>query len=271
MNRIRLIHWNAEEARDRAKRLQEMGYQVAHHVPRGPGFLREMRDRPPGAVVIDLSRAPSQGRDIALGIRGMKATRRVPLLFVEGDPEKVAGVRKVLPDAAYISWSAIRGALKRAIAHPPDDPVVPRSRLEGYAGRPLPKKLGIKPGSIVGLVAAPKGVRKTLGVLPEGAVVRDPARGRCDLLVWFVRTPVDLCRGIARMADRAGNAPIWIAWPKRVSDIATDLTQQDVREAGLAHGLVDYKICAIDATWSGLLFTLRAPRKRSAGKRRDRR
>jgi hypothetical protein len=62
---------------------------------------------------------------------------------------------------------------------------------------------------------------------------------------------------MARMATLAENGPLWIAWPKRASGAATDLTQQRVREIGLAAGLVDYKICSIDETWSGLLFTRR--------------
>ncbi len=226
-------------------------------MPVGLTFLREMRQRPPSAVVIDLSRFPSQGRDVALAIRHTKATRHLPLVFVGGAPEKVAMVQQSLPDAVYTSWDRIRGALKEAIAHPPADPVVPSSVLAGYSGRPLAKKLGIKPNSVVGLVDAPPGFRETLGHLPAAVVIRHDARGRCDLIVWFVRSRRELQRGMRGMAARSGRGGLWIAWPKRSSGLTVDVAQFDVRRTGLAAGLVDYKISAIDATWSGLLFARR--------------
>ncbi|KRT75902.1 MAG: hypothetical protein XU14_C0083G0001, partial [Armatimonadetes bacterium CSP1-3] len=154
-------------------------------------------------------------------------------------------------------WDRIRGALKEAIAHPPADPVVPSSVLAGYSGRPLAKKLGIKPNSVVGLVDAPPGFRETLGHLPAAVAIRHDARGRCDLIVWFVRSRRELQRGMRGMAARTGSGGLWIAWPKRSSGLTVDLAQLDVRRTGLAAGLVDYKISAIDATWSGLLFTRR--------------
>ena len=80
------------------------------------------------------------------------------------------------------------------------------------------------------------------------------------LAVWFLRSCAELEEGLARaieaIEERGG---LWMAWPKRASGVATDLTQQAVREAGLAAGLVDYKVAAIDNTWSGLLFTRRKP------------
>lgn len=88
--RVRLIHWNAGEARQRAEILRAAGYEVFYKMQDGPAFLRDLRESPPTAVVIDLSRLPSHGRDMALGIRGSKATRLVPLVFVGGELEKVA-------------------------------------------------------------------------------------------------------------------------------------------------------------------------------------
>jgi hypothetical protein len=207
-------------------------------------------------VVIDLTRLPSQGRDVALGIRQHKPLRRVPLVFVEGDPEKVGRIKKLLPDAHYTSWHGIRGTLKRAIANPPEDPVIPESNLAGYSGTPLPKKLGIKVGNVVALVDAPEGFEETLGTGPDGTVIRRQTRGKRDLTIWFTRSRKVLDRRIGKMAEIAGNN-LWIAWPKKTSRLASDLTQADVRRVGLAIGLVDYKVCAIDETWSGLKFTRR--------------
>jgi hypothetical protein len=256
--RIRLVHWNAEEAEERAARLLAAGYEVACRPPTS-SFLREMRNDPPAAFVIDLSRIPSQGRDIALGLRLSNATRNVPIVFVGGEKEKVARVRKLLPDATYTTWPGIRGALRRAISHPAaEDLVVPRSAMEGYSGVPLAKKLGIGPGSVVSLLGAPKEFPQTLGPLPTGAKLWARVGGSPDLTIWFLKSRTDLEKRIDRMAAAIGKGRLWIAWPKKTSRIASDLTQADVRRIGLAVGLVDYKICAIDATWSGLLFVRRS-------------
>jgi CheY-like chemotaxis protein len=254
---IRLVHWNAAEAEQRAARLTKAGYEVLFAVPNGRDILRELTVAPPAAIVIDLSRLPSQGRDLALLVRSQQATRRIPLVFAGGAAEKVARVQATVPDARYVPWSRIRSALKYAIAHPPADPVRPASVFAGYLGQPLAKKLRIKPHMTVALYAAPEDFAETLGPLPEGANLRTGARGNYGLLVWFTRSRKDLHRGIARMARVGANVPLWIAWPKKASGLDTDLSETDVRQTGLDAGLVDYKICAIDATWSGLLFRKR--------------
>jgi hypothetical protein len=127
----------------------------------------------------------------------------------------------------------------------------------GYSGTPLPKKLGIKPGTAALLVAAPEGFERTLGALPEGATLRRAGRGGAELVIWFVRSAQDLARGMTRMAARVEGGGMWIAWPKLGSPLASDLRENLVRDAALAEGLVDYKVCAIDATWSGLKFARR--------------
>jgi CheY-like chemotaxis protein len=259
MPRVRLIHWKPEEATPRAATLRAAGYTVDFR-PVTPETLRELRARPPAAVVIDLSRVPSHGRDVALAIRESKGTRHLPLVFVAGEAEKVARIRSALPDAVYATWRGIRGALRSAIAHPPERPVVPQTRLDGYSGTPLPKKLGIKPGHTVVLVGAPDDFESTLGRVPDGVALRRQNRGARNLTIWFVTSRVHLEGRMASMAERAGEGAMWIAWPKQASGVRTDVTQNLVRERGLAAGLVDYKICAIDATWSGLLFTRRKSR-----------
>lgn len=259
-HRVRLIHWNKDEAKPRIAALRAAGYAVDFSLPMGPELLRALKERPPAAFVIDLSRLPSHGRDVALALREMKATRHIPLVFAEGDPEKVERIRQMLPDAVYTVWSRIRGDLKRAIARPPAAPVVPRSRLEGYSGTPLPKKLGIQPGLEVALLGAPRDFRKTLGALPERVRLRSGAGSSTGLVLWFLRSRRELDRGMRRMATRLGAGKLWMCWPKKASGVVTDLTEQFIREAGLAVGLVDYKICAVDATWSGLLFTRRKAR-----------
>lgn len=258
--RVRLIHWNDAEARERAARLEVAGYEVVADVPNGPGFLRELRETPPAAVVIDLSRIPSQGRDVGLAIRQYRATRHVPLVFVEGEPAKMARARELLPDAAYTTWGRIRGALKATLSRPPADPVVPASRLAGYAGAPLAKKLGIRPGSTVALIGAPSGFERTLGRLPDGVVLRRRGGARRDLTLWFTRSRLELDRRVGPMAAALGGGRLWIVWPKKASGLDSGLSQVVVRKVGLAAGLVDFKICAVDDTWSGLQFVRRRTR-----------
>ncbi|MCJ7625733.1 MAG: hypothetical protein MUO76_19755, partial [Anaerolineaceae bacterium] len=102
---------------------------------------------------------------------------------------------------------------------------------------------------------------KTLGTLPDGVEVCEGTIAGCDLSIWFTRTREELETGIETAANSPERTPIWIAWPKKASGMVTDLTQQIVRQAGLNAGLVDYKVCSIDKTWSGLLFIKRAARK----------
>ncbi len=262
MKRIRLIHWNSTEATERVEQICAAGYEVAFEVLKGGSGLRDLRSNPPDAVVIDLHRLPSAGRDMGVFLRKQESTRRIPLVFAGGDPKKAARIKALLPDATYTSWSRIRGALSRAINRPPKYPVVPDSAFAGYSGTPLPKKLGIKEGMAVALVDAPEEFETTLGDVPRRVVFHRTRRrqppAQCPLVVWFNRSRRDLDEGMRRMArDLPENGRVWIAWPKKASGIVSDLSQPYVRKSGLAAGLVDYKICAIDKTWSGLLFTRR--------------
>jgi hypothetical protein len=256
MHRVCLIHWKAEELQERVDRLRSAGFEVDGE-PLSPASLRKMREDPPSAVVIDLSRVPSQGRDFALSIRRRKATRHVPLVFVEGDPTKLARVKELLPDAIYTTWIDIGEALESAIANPSVEPVVPDSAMAAYSGTPLPKKLGIKTGSVVILVGAPADFETTLGNLPEGATLHRGELEGSDVTLWFITSRAELEREVARMGDYAHKGGLWIIWPKKASSVKSDLTQNVVRQVGLASGLVDFKVAAIDATWSGLRFTQR--------------
>jgi len=131
--------------------------------------------------------------------------------------------------------------------------------VAGYSGTPLPKKLGIKEGARLALVAAPDDfVESALAPLPDQVELRARARGRLDVIVFFTKSRADLERRFGKLAsalDPAG--ALWIAWPKRSSGVETDLTEDVLREVGLPQGLVDTKVCAIDDTWSGLRFVIR--------------
>ncbi|HVT06903.1 MAG TPA: DUF3052 family protein [Polyangia bacterium] len=145
--------------------------------------------------------------------------------------------------------------------------------MAGYSGTPLPKKLGIKPAARLALVNAPADFAETLGELPPGVTPQALLRGPYDVVVLFARDDRDLALGLpaarARL-DAAGG--LWVAWPKKssrkASGIETDITEQAVRARGLALGLVDNKVCAIDDTWSGLRFVVRLADRPKVGSAR---
>jgi hypothetical protein len=132
--------------------------------------------------------------------------------------------------------------------------------MAGYSNTPLPKKLGIKEGCKVALINPPPAFEKTLGKLPSDAVIHSGLSGqaRFDVIVVFVTSRAELQRQIAatrrHMTPAAG---LWIAWPKKSSGVASDVTENAVREMALPTGLVDNKVCAIDETWSGLRLVIR--------------
>ncbi|MFI0444848.1 hypothetical protein [Actinomadura sp. 6N118] len=128
----------------------------------------------------------------------------------------------------------------------------------GYSGTPLPRKLGIKAEHRVLMVDAPDGFE--LDPLPAGVVLHRRPSGRdpYDVILAFCPDLATLERRydtLRKRLDTAGG--LWIAWPKKSSGVATDLSDDVVREYGLATGMVDNKVCAVDQTWSGQRFVVR--------------
>lgn len=134
---------------------------------------------------------------------------------------------------------------------------------EGYSGTPLSQKLGLKPGMSVAVLNAPQDFDDTLGDLPADVVLAGRLGGHKDLVMVFVTRRADLVRRLP--AIRRAVAPagmIWVAWPKRTAPKRTDVPPSDVtedviRDVVLPTGLVDVKVCAVDATWSGLKLVVR--------------
>lgn len=137
------------------------------------------------------------------------------------------------------------------------------STAHGYSGTPLAKKLGIKEGSRVTLLGAPEGFADLLAPIPRGVLVARRLGRDADVIVAFhiSRTALEgrFDRLRAAMHDAGG---LWIAWPKKASGVATDITEDVVRDVALRKGLVDNKVCAIDATWSGLRVVVRVKDRR---------
>jgi len=130
--------------------------------------------------------------------------------------------------------------------------------MAGYSSTPLPKKLGIKEQSRIAFVNAPKDFAAYLGPIPESAEIVKRLTKPLDIILLFVSTERALAKDFAKLTEKlATNGMIWVAWPKKSSGVATDLSFERVQRTGLDAGLVDVKICAIDETWSGLKFVFR--------------
>lgn len=140
--------------------------------------------------------------------------------------------------------------------------------MAGYSGTPLQKKLGIKPGARVVFVNQPPSLLRDLGELPDNVKVLKGAAAELDFAHLFVKSRAELEAQFARLAARLQPAGmLWVSWPKKASGVATDLDENVVRNTGLAKGLVDVKVCAVDDTWSGLKFVIRLKdRARSAAR-----
>ena len=126
----------------------------------------------------------------------------------------------------------------------------------GYSGMPLVKKLGIKPGTSLVLLREPEGFRKLLVGLPENVRVTTRAAEAPDLTIWFVTRRGEMEAAMPERARGVGQG-LWVAWPKKTSGVKSDVTEDHIRNAGLAYGIVDYKVCAISEIWSGLKFAKR--------------
>jgi len=129
--------------------------------------------------------------------------------------------------------------------------------MAGYSGTPLVKKLGIKPGFNIAFVNAPSGYANELE-LPANVIINSRAGKRLDFAQLFVKSEKELKAKFSEYAKRLNaSGMLWVSWPKKSSGVATDVSEGTVRAIGLAAGLVDVKICAVDEVWSGLKFVFR--------------
>ena len=250
MPRVRLFHWRADEAQPLIATLRASGYTVDYPGDKANGKWRSLRENPPYAAIIDLTRLPSHGRYVAAALRGTKSLRHIPIVFVDGDSVKVERVRKDLPDAVYTSRSRLVPALKRV--KPLADPVV-APQMMNRTDRTAAEKLGIRAGLRVALIDPPADYVRVLGKLPLDVSLEEDPEETLPLTLWFVRDPDEYLAGLAQMRKRALTSRIWIIYPKGRQ--ASGLTQSLIREAALSVGMVDYKVCSVNAVWTGLLFT----------------
>lgn len=138
------------------------------------------------------------------------------------------------------------------------------ARTVGYSGTPLAEKLGLKVGTRVVALKAPRAYRGLLAPIPRGVSFTPRLARSAAFVHWFVRTREELERSFPGVSSAlADTGVLWISWPKKASGVATDVTEDVLREVGLPFGLVDVKVCAVDGTWSGLKFVRRLRERRA--------
>jgi hypothetical protein len=248
---VLVIHRDVAEAAARAARLRSQAIDAEPYLKLGGTGFRTIRASPPDAIVIDLTQLPSFGRYVGAMLRESKALRSIPLVFIEGDPEKTAKVRATLPDAVFAPWARIVPAIERAIRGAPKTPMLPVN-----PGTPLLTKLGVKEGCGVALIHTPKDFQ-----LPKGSWRRTTPE-KADVMIAFYPSAAALGRELPTLADTLRKGlRLWIAWPKKAGDAASDLSMPRIREMAQVYGMTDYKVCALDAKWSGMVLG----RRRGAG------
>ena len=256
MSRAVVVHYAPAEAGSIAERIRREGFEADVCPARGNPCIAAIRESPPDVVVIDLMRMPSYGRWIAALLRQQKSTRMIPLVFVEGDPEKARLVRKLLPDAVFTSLTRIGPALESAIRTPPRDPMLADPTRVPAAG-----KLRIREGSVVALLHAPTDFRASLKPLPKGVRFQTTVPG-ADVVLLFVKSSAQLARELPpAMRESDAKAMVWVIWPKKTSGVKTDLTLNVILQICSTMGFAMQKTCAVDQTWSGL--AMGKSRKRS--------
>ena len=259
METVRLIS-NHPKVGERAQMLSGDGFVVdASPLEKLSSVVGEMARLNPLLLVLDLDKTPSRGREIAIALRTSRAARHIPILFAGGLPDKVERIRREIPDVHFAEWIDAGQALRQILKHPQKMPAAIPQR--SYAATPLSTKLGIRARTQVALVGSPDGFEEMLGELPEGAGLGGRVTAKTELALCFVRSWAELSGTVDLLAGQLPvGASVWIVYPKRGSRHASDLNENVVRDAGLAAGLVDYKVCSVDAEWSALKF---AHRKRA--------
>jgi hypothetical protein len=255
MPRVRIVHWKAPQAGPLIEACPACGFEVEYDDIKFAELAKIIRAKPPDALAIDLTCLPSHGREAATYLRRTKYARRIPLIFVDGAPEKVEAVRRQLPDAKFTTRKRLGASIRMACAKGvPADPVVPPGAMGRYGSRTMAQKLGIREGSTLAVIDAPRDYAAALGALPEGVeIAEDPASAQelKQVTLWFVRDPREYEAGLRGMRAIAGRTKLWVVWRKGVKG---GLTDRKVREAAIEAGLVDYKICAVNEQWSAMAF-----------------
>lgn len=238
MPRVRVIHWKPAEAEPLVAACRAAGFEVEFD---GALDAREtgkaIQENRPDAVVIDSTRVPSHGRMFALWLGERKATREIPVLLLDGA-------------AQALSPAKLKQKIKAAIRD-----WIPPERVESHSTKTTAEKLGLKPGGTLAVLDAPRDVGAVIGPLPEGAQLDESDSG--DVTLWFLHDEASLLDNLQTLRRLAPNTKLWTAWRKGGRD---GLKEDGIREAAIGVGLVDYKVCCLNPTWSAIALARRKPK-----------
>ncbi len=251
MARVRIVHWKEPQAGPLIESCRACGFEVEYDAVRFQELAKLIRSRPPDALVIDLTCLPSHGRDSAIYLRRTKYARHIPLVFVDGEPEKVEKVREQLPDATFASRKQIGSRIRAALKKVPANPVLPPPLEARFAERTVAQKLGMKPDSAAAVIDAPRSYASILGELPAGTELLEEPDSICPVTLWFLDDLPGLKTGLRRMRQLAARTKLWLIWRKGGKG---ELTPNLIRSNCIEAGLVDYKICSVNEHWSGMAF-----------------
>jgi hypothetical protein len=135
---------------------------------------------------------------------------------------------------------------------------MPTTTAPGYLGTPLAKKLGYKPSSRAVLIEAPKDYLALVEPLPEAVEFERIATSKTDLVHVFVAERANLAKALGALRKKVKpEAAVWVSWPKKSAKVATDITEDVIRQVALPLGFVDIKVCAVSEVWSGLKLVVR--------------
>ena len=227
MRRVQIVHWKPAEAEPLLEVCRAAGWDAyCASDARGPAVIQSLRNDPPDAIVIDFSRLPSHGRAVAEWLLKTKRLRHIPIVFVNGE-------HGIAPRSVAKALASGKG-----------------TNLPAAPLRTVAQKLGIEAGMSVSVLDPPREYLTILGELPEGVEVEEDGTRAHPVTVWFVDDMDTLQRELPRRRALAARSKFWIVYPKGRASMKQNL----VREAGIASGLVDYRVCALACNWSGLLF-----------------
>lgn len=248
---VYLFHWRSEEARQLIEPLRKAGITVYYQPETRPGARNILRNGVQ-VIVIDLSRLPSHGGAVAAWIRGTRSLRHLPILFVNGESEKVKGIVAKIPDAIHATTRNVATMVHKAAKLQPANPVIPPQMMQSE--RSTAEKLGIKQQSRIALIDAPRNYARILGPLPQNVEFEEEAHNGCAITLWFIRDAHEYESALTRNRQLALHSKLWMIWPKGRRG---GLNSNFIREKALQVGLVDYKICSLNEQWSGILFAVK--------------
>jgi hypothetical protein len=226
---LRLISWNETDAASRALLLRRAGYRVVANLLGNPGgAVRHFRELNPDAVVIDLDRLPSHGRELGMSLRASRSTSHLRLVFAGGVPAKIERVRNAIPDAIFTRWdNGIATAIERAISQPESPRLRSRELPKDTRSGSLERKLDIKPQTHFAIVYSncndDPWLDELLSSIPDAAVRQSRMDAATTLALFPVASRRDLIRTFAHARTAlTPKASLWIVHPKQTSPLATD-------------------------------------------------